>query len=242
MKNLDLGAIGRSSLESFVKTIQYLLVSEKRNFDLLCGPGDSGYITIKITETVYDLLGLESPPTLVAPIYRHKDYEETILFDNSLLSEEFSWVSKLKANKILCVDDEVGDGTALSGMIDLLSTLILFNNSQITFVAEDGGFSNKVGVEFIPSQERRKGVYNAISYTIPKEFEEPLKKVLADVKDLNDKQIMCVLLGLPTKEFVEKLPHFTFSLQEKASEKFTNLASLQKGYQQYFRSSIEKLL
>lgn len=236
--------IGRDSLRAFVQTIKKLAESGT-SFDVIAAAGDSGQLAARITEEVYKALGKPVPPTLVAPVYRHADEAETVLFDNSVLASQFEgWKTKPLKN-VLFVDDEIGGGNAVRGMLDLLLK-INPDMQSITIVAEDGGFNcppeiRGVKTVFIPTRQRVPEVYNAISYTVPWRLQKPLKEVLADEPDLNDKQVMCTLLNLPTKEFNDGKPEFNNRLIEHAS-KLPDFDALQNKYQEYFTQQIAELV
>lgn len=244
-KSVDFFQVGQASLGVYVQTIQNL-IKQGEQFDVIAAAGDSGQLTARITEEVYKVLGKPVPPKLVAPIYRHADEAETILFDNKILAPQFSSRKDKLLSNVLFVDDEIGGGNAARGILDLLLEL----NPDIqtfTIVAEDGGFNcpskiRGVKTRFIPTRSRVPGVYNAISHTVPRKFHEPLKTVLADEPDLNDKQIMCTLLHLPTKEFNNGKPEFNERLITQAQQTLPNFPDLQKEYQEYFIATIKGCL
>ena len=178
---VDFAQIGQDSLKAYVQTIQELIEQDEQ-FDVIAAAGDSrALLATRITEEVYKALGKSVPPKLVAPIYRHADEAETILFDNSILASQFeNWKTK-PLKRVLFVDDEIGSGNAARGMLDLLLEL----NPDIqsyTIVAEDGGFDcppeiHGVKASFIPTRQRIPNSYNAISHTIPWKLQKPLKEV-----------------------------------------------------------------
>ncbi len=240
-KVINFSQVGQDSLKAYVRTIKHL-IEKNEHFDAIVAAGDSGQLTARITEEVYKALGKPVPLTLTAPIYRHADEAETILFDNTSLAPQFvSWKNKPLDN-ILFVDDEIGVGNAVRGMLDLLLELAP-NIQALTIVAEDGGFDCPVEIRgvkttFISTQKRIPHVFNAISYSVPWEFKEPLNKVLADEPGLNDKQIMCTLLGLPTKEFHDGHPEFNERLIERAEARLPELKDMQQRYEKYFQNQI----
>jgi hypothetical protein len=244
-ESLSLGEIGYESLEAYVKELQSLLGEDKNQYDLLVGGGDSGQIVVKLAKLVYEHLGLECPPALLLPTFRHSDYEETIPLDNSQLPTPEGFDGSVIQN-VLFLDDEVGSGSTAKGTLQWLR-LHAPHLNKYTIVAEDGGFVwdeevPDVTVEFVSTKKQRENVFNAISYIIPSDFEKPVQEALADTPDLNDKQVMCVLLGLPTKEFNDSRPHFTNALYEIAKAKLPNLGSLQAGYQDYFAKQVSSIL
>lgn len=243
-KTIDFAQIGQDSLKAYVQTIQKLIEQDEQ-FDVITAAGDSGQLATRITEEIYKALGKSVPPKLVAPIYRHADEAEIILFDNSILAPQFTdWKTK-PFKKVLFVDDEIGGGNAVGGMLDLLLEMNP-DIQSITIVAEDGGFYcppeiHGVKAMFIPTRQRIPGVYSAISYTVPWKFQEPPKRVLADEPGLNDRQVMCTLLNLPTKEFRGGKPEFNDRLIERARAKLPDFTALQKEYQEYFTKQIAEL-
>ncbi len=245
IKEPEFPQIGRDSLKAYVQTIK-ALIENHEPFDAIVAAGDSGQIAARITEEVFKQLGKSIPPKLVAPIYRHADEAETILFDNSILALQFEgWKSK-PLKDVLFVDDEIGGGNAARGMLDLLLK-INPGVQSMTIIAEDGGFNcpsetQGVKVVFIPTRTRVPSVYNAISYTVPWKLQEPLKEALADKSDLNNKQIMCTLLNLPTKEFNNGKPDLNDRLIERTRQALPNFPDLQKEYQEYFIAMIKGYL
>jgi hypothetical protein len=243
IQDLNLPQIGQDSFRAFVQTIKKLAENDEL-FDAIAAAGDSGQLAARITEEVYEALRKSVPPKLVAPIYRHANEAETILFDNTILAPQFEeWKAK-SLNHILFIDDEIGSGNTAWGMLDLLRELNP-NIKTFTIVAEDGGFNcpsemHGVKTTFIATRERAPNVYNAISYTVPWEFQEPLKRVLVGEPDLNDKQIMCTLLNLSTKEFNNGKLEFNDRLIERAKEQLPNFVTLQKEYQEYFTDQVEE--
>lgn len=237
--------VGQESLQAYIRTIKNL-IENSEPFDAIVAAGDSGQLTARITEEVYKAIGKAIPPTLVAPIYRHADEAETILFDNKILAPQFaSWKNK-PLNNMLFVDDEIGSGNAVQGMLDLL--LELTPGIQcLTVVAEDGGFAcppeiRGVKTTFVPTRKRTPNIFNAVSYNVPWEFQEPLQKALSDEPDLNNKQIMCTLLGLPTKEFHDGQPEFNGRLIERAEVRLSDFKEMRQQYTNYFESTIRKYL
>jgi len=236
---MDLGKIGEESLLSFTLAIKKVI--QKHPFDLLAGAGESGQIAVYIAGEVYRQLGLIKPQTLVAPIYRHANEEETILFDNRTLHKRYKL--NFKFSKVLFIDDEIGSGLAAFGMLDLL---IAINPevSHFTILAEDGGFDcpkkyNGVRCEFFPSKKRISKIYNAISYNIPAHFLNPVNNLFIGLPDYNNKQAMCTLLDLPVKKFNSGNPEFTNTLLEMARKEIPDFVVLQQKYQKYLNRLIE---
>jgi len=229
-EGIDYGKIGYESLAAFVAAIQEI-VREGTLFDAIVGAGDSGQLAAYITEEVYRALGVKSPAKLVAPIQRHLDEEETVRYDNrGLVGQLEAWRGK-KLASILFVDDEIGGANALMGLLDLLGALGA-GIARCTVVAEDGGFEcprvmRGVQMSFRATKQREEGVYNAISYSVPWELQKPVEEALMDEGELSDKQVMCVLLGLPNREWQDGQMKFTTRLLEKVRARMANLELLQ---------------
>lgn len=247
---MKLNKIGEESLEKFVKVLCKLLITDKRKFDLITSAGDSGQIMIFITKKVYELLDVPIPPSIIFPIYRYKDYPKKILFDNSSVLNDYS-NKNIPSNikNILYVDDEIDQGNSAWATINLIRTLKRIDNFTYTIIAEDGKFNKRnfdnqnFNIEYISPKKRAYGVYNAISYTIPKEFEDPIQKALTKEKIIwKDKQIMCILLNLPIKELNNGKPEFNFRLFEIVKILIPNFNDLQKNYQKYLTDKIYSII
>ena len=242
---IDFSQIGQESLQAYIHTVKNL-IENSEPFDAIVAAGDSGQLTARITEEVYKAVRKTTPSRLVTPIYRHADEAETILFDNKVLAPRFeSWKSKPLVN-VLFVDDEVGSGNVVRGMLDLLLELAP-DIQHLTIVAEDGGFDcppeiRGVKTTFMPTQKRIPNIYNAISQNIPSELKVPLDKVLSDEPYLNNKQTMCTLLNLPTKEFKAGRPEFNERLIERAKARLPEFKVMQSQYQEHFQAQIRECL
>lgn len=239
----DYDTLAYNSLALFVKELHRAI--QKVSYDLILAGGDSGNIMAWITNVVYETLRISPPLTITLPIYRHADYAETILFDNRVLSPQISLNENTLSN-ILIVDDEVGVGNTVKGLLDTLGGATS-EKPSVTFIAEDDGFDAfKVlgwNINFRPPQPKVEGVYNAVSYIIPKEYELPVRRILEPiVQDTNDKHIMATLLNLPIKEYNDGQPEFTFKYRDKCLEQIDNFESLQKDFQDFIRTEISKAL
>lgn len=241
--HFDYDKLSRNSLALFVKEL-HKVISEL-HYDLILAGGDSGNIMAWITNVVYEMLQVSPSQIVTLPIYRHADYAETVLFDNKILSPQIQLVEGTLKN-ILIVDDEVGIGNTVKGLLDALGGATS-EKPSVTFIAEDDGFdaSKIIGwnIDFRPPQVKVKDIYNAVSYIIPQEYELPVRKVLEPiVEDTNDKHIMATLLNLPIKEYNDGQPEFTFKYRDKCLEQIDNFESLQKDFQDFIRTEISKVL
>lgn len=248
---MDLGSLGEDSLKQFVQTLYNVLVTDKKRFELIVSAGNSGQIMVHITKIVYAFLKIPFPPHIVFPIYRYKDYPKKILFDNTTLLKDYADVQIPKNLKsVLFVDDEIDVGNAAKATLELICSLRKNTDSfTYTIIAEDGGSSldnvqrKHIKLEYIAPKKKVEGVYNAVSYIIPYEFETPIQTVLKkEVTSWNDKQVMCILLQLPVKTLEQKNPIFSFHLEEIVKQQVPNLKQLQHDFQLYFTKKIHGII
>lgn len=240
---INYGQCANNSLQSFVLCVRSAL--KANHYDLLLAGGDSGNIMVWITQQVYKHLSQPAPKVVVLPTYRHVDEAETILFDNRVLSKFINPADVRDIKKVLIVDDEVGEGNTLRGILTSLSE-VSTERPAVTFVAENEDFdaASVPGwtIDFRVPQMRVEGVFNAISYIIPGEFEAPIKRVLASsLVDLNDKQVMAALLDLPLKVWNDGAPEFTMRYRDLCAAELDNFHGLQAGFQAFMSSQIGKL-
>lgn len=247
---MDLNKIGEESLKKFVKTLCKLLIKDKKKFDLIVSAGDSGQIMIFITKKVYEYLKIPFPTNIIFPIYRYKDYPKKKLFDNFVILNDYLKV-KIPNNikNILFVDDEIDKGNSAIATINLIKALKNINDFVYTIIAENGGFNKDVfkeqnlNIEYISPKKRADKVYNAISYTIPKQFEDPIQKALTKENiSWKDKQIMCILLNLPIKELNNGKPEFNFRLLKITEKLVPGFSGLQISYQKHLSEKIYSLI
>lgn len=237
---MNYNEIGHESLEAFVRTTQKAI--ETTPFDHLLAASDSGQLATHITTEIYDVLEMPAPPTFIAPIFRHVDKERTVLFDNTTQTTNFGKWRNRAFNRTLFVDDEIWHGNTLRGILDLVMSLNVHIES-LDIIAEDGGFSTEsiphiIPITFTPPKPRIQEIYNAFSYTIPDEFHLPVFDALGDA-DLNHKQIMCTLLGLPVKSRPGGKPCFSTHLIDSAGEKLSDFDAHQASYREWLRETIE---
>lgn len=229
---MNMQQVGHESLEAFVRTTQEVITGEP--FDSILAASDSGQLAAHITNIVYTTLDLAPPPTFVAPIFRHVDKARTVIFDNSQQADSFLEWRGYDFKKSLFTDDEIWRGNTLKGMLDLVMAL----NAQIadlTVIAEDGGFVHDddirgIPLRYIPPKPRMQEIYNAFSYAVPDKYYWPLKQALADEPDINHKQVMCTLLGLPVKDRLQGMPFFSTRLLGKAATSLVDFTSHQRAF------------
>lgn len=240
---MDYDKIGHESLWAFVRTVEQI-ITDGIPFGYVVAASDSGQLAVRVTEEIFRLHNVPVPPKLIAPIYRHVDKRRTILFDNTILADQFAKWRGATLGHVLFVDDEIWAGNTLNGLLDLF-TVLNCKVKSLTIVAEDGGFKCDANIRGVPTlfmstKLRIPDIYNAFSYTIPIEFADPIKHALADVSGLNNKQVMCVLLNLPVKDRGDGEPYFSYRLVKKAGQKVPDLALLQKRYESWLKRTIQE--
>lgn len=244
MTNFDYDKLAHNSLRFFVETVSATISGTK--YDLILAGGDSGNIMAWITNAIYEEKGLSAPETIVLPIYRHVDAAETVLFDNRIFKSQVILPANRLEN-ILIVDDEVGVGNTLNGLLQTLAE-VTQDKPKITFIAEDDGFdASKIAgwdITFMPPQPKVKDVFNAVSYIVPYwEYQVPVKKVLEPILvDMNDKHVMATLLDLPIKQWNDGKPEFTYAFRDECMEKIDNFTDTQQNFQAFVRENIKKAL
>lgn len=241
---MNMQIAGHESLEAFVRTTQEVITDDP--FDSILAASDSGQLAAHITNSVYTALDLTPPPTFVAPIFRHVDKARTVIFDNSQQAVSFPEWRGYNFKKSLFTDDEIWRGNTLNGMLDLVMALNV-QIADLTVVAEDGGFVHEDNIRGIPlryvSPKRRvQEIYNAFSYTIPDEYYWPVKQALADEPDINHKQVMCTLLGLPVKDRLHGMPYFSPRLLGKVATNLPHFASYQQAFNGWLDLTVQQYM
>lgn len=244
----DLEQVAQEHFKRFVGTIYRLVVEQQRRFDLLVGAGNSGVGMVKCTQLIYDHLQIQVPPTLVLPIYRHwpKDARtEENLFDNAVLLPEVKRQlgGPGSLRKILFVDDEIGGGTALRAVVNLLQ-LARPNQSgdmAVTVVAENHGFNADIkiagiSIQFFPYAEEIKGLNNLVSYGIPYAIERPITRLYND-KQIGSVERFNLLLGEPVKKMENSQPCFSVE-REELKRRIKDFSGLQGRFEKHIRQLI----
>ena len=241
---MNMQRVGHESLEAFVRTTQEVITEE--HFDSILAASDSGQLAAHITNIVYTALDLAPPPAFVAPIFRHVDKARTVIFDNSQQADSFPEWRGYDFKKSLFTDDEIWRGNTLNGMLDLVMALNV-QIADLTVIAEDGGFVHDDNIRGIPlryisPKPRVQEIYNAFSYTVPDEYYRPLKQALADEPDINHKQVMCTLLGLPVKDRLHDMPYFSLRLLGKVATNLPDFASYQQAFNGWLDQTVQQYM
>jgi len=236
---VDYDKLSRDSFNCFVSNVAKTI--DARHYQLVLAGGDSGSIMAWLTLAIYEYLNKKAPRVVVLPIYRHSDYKETVLFDNRQLVRELQ-LPDGEIEHVLLVDDEVGAGTAIRGLLSVLGEKSSFR-PPVTVIAEDGGFDpgSITGwqIDFRAPKKRVDGAYNAISYIVPSSLAYRVQEVLGPmVEDLNTKHVMATLLDLPLKEWNDGHPAFTYRHRDACVKQLPDFVQMQREFQAHVRALI----
>lgn len=247
-----MGKKGRNNLKAFFQSLQKLLKEDQTTFDLVIGSGDSGIAMARLTEMVYQRLGLKMPAKLLIPFYRftQKDVPGGETANNIVLLADIKrQVSEInEVQNILFVDDEIGSGSTFKGIADLLERAnqnVFGNKATVYILAEDHGWKpeeqTQFKIKFLPFASKNKGISNAISYVIPNEFEHPIKTRYSD-QEHGSKERMNALMNLPIKTMVDGLPQWSDKWQKQLEKEIPQFRKLQKGFTDYLDNLLEEAL
>ncbi len=234
------------NLSSLVLEINELFAEEKIHFDFVLFSGDSGQSVSYIFRKILEGIGVDAPPILVLPYYRFskKYIPRGIPFDNKVLLDDVNgFLSNIQnLDNILFVDDEIGEGRTISGIVDLINkenAKKFGKDSRIYIVAEDHGFKKEeiggIPVLFEPLSKKTEHVYNAISYLVPFEMEKAVEK---DFRKLNSKELINCLLDLPVKARKGDSPYWSYELLEEVKEKVVDFEGMQFKFAEYLNGLI----
>lgn len=229
MNDIDQKAL--SNLEGFVKIITNLVRSNKISFDLLVGSGDTGIAMVKLTEMTLSEINVPIPTKLVIPYYRfvekHVGEGEPFQSNSVLLPEIREQLKDVKnIQSILFVDDEIGKGRTVKGIVELLVQAkeeLFQKRINLYIVAEDRSYAgqdlgNLVNVQYCPFGEGGlEG--NAISHIIPPDIKEHIKK---SYRNLYLKEELNALLNLPIKAKDNEKPKWSYDLLNGLKNKLEN--------------------
>lgn len=246
------------NFKRFVATIYKLIKGDNIRFDLIIGSGDSGISMTKLTGLVYKAVELNPPPVINIPLLRYskpKIYwseNPEDFFDNSVLIPEIKKQLEdiVYLGNVLFVDDEIGVGmtarTIFKYILDIVEPNKRVSKVNFVIVAESFGdyfeFNDeRANIIFKPFSVGINDVYSVISYIVPWEIEKQINEYFTE-KELGSKEILNILLGLPTKELVNGKPEFSFKKNKLAEERMPNLEDLKQQFgdllTQWLRESI----
>ncbi|MGH7743769.1 MAG: hypothetical protein ACREQ5_02985 [Candidatus Dormibacteria bacterium] len=152
-------------------------------------------------------------------------------------------------HRVVFLDDEIGYGMTARTVLQLVHSadLPLARGVRFIIVAEDGGFPGirdaALEVTLRSPRPRVADMYNAIAYNVPRRYAAPVERVLnGEVKHLNKKQVMCILLGLPIKSFEKGVPVYSYTYNKLAMAKVANFQELQNRYQEFLQQKVATIL
>jgi len=243
MTDINLGDNGLKVFKAFVRELAKTIKDEE--FDIVLAAGDSGAVMVEFTKIVFEQLGQKTPPMVLLPVYRYSNATDKDLSsqEKNLEKEAAKQFKGHQVNKILFVDDEIGSGDTLSASLKAIMTVSKSDKVDCTVLAESDTFDEKVNIPDVKINFRafseHKGIYNAIFWFIPTEYEQPVQEVLTILyPNLDaDKWPMNILLGAPVKQIVNGEPSWSYEIEDRVKAKLTNLPELQK----QFRTYVEKL-
>lgn len=233
---------------SFVRELRKLVVTDGIKLDLVVSAGDSGIAMAKYVELVLEELSIPMPPTVVLPIYRHKDAAETVQFDYKVFLPQVENVVKSIGvlKNVLFVDDEIGSGSVAQAMLDLV--LEARKGAEVFsyyILAENHGFiANNIhgtNVIFSPFSQRREGLWSLILRLPSDEAVVALSPIIPECEN-KYKYITNLLLSLPVKEIVFGEARFTSAYLEIAEKEVPHLTKLRENHNVYLKMLIRSAM
>ncbi len=242
-----------SNLKGLVKVITNLVQDNKIQFDLIIGSGDTGIAMVKLTEMIFSELNISMPTKLVIPYYRftkkHTGEGETFQNNTILLPGIKEQLRDLRnIQSIMFVDDEIGKGRTVKGVIELLIQVrkeLSQNKPNLYIIAEDRSYNKDqdldtlVNVQYCPFAEGEP-MGNAISHIVPLEIKEV---IVRSYGNLYQKEELNVLLNLPIKDKREdEKPVWSYDLLDNLKKKIINFNELQLRFELYLKDLIKKAI
>ena len=248
MSKVNLGDNALNVFKSFIHTLQQEL--NNKEFDVILAAGDSGAVMVEFTKIIYKVLNKDLPKVVLLPVYRYSNAIKDIVLlqEDTLEQEAAKQLNGAKANKILFVDDEIGSGDTLTLSLKSVLSASGGQNVNCTVLAESDTFSGRVDIPTVKVDFQQfsthKGIYNAIFWFIPSEYEEPVQKTLSRLYPDTDssKLPMNVLLGAPTKQIVDGKPAWSNEVEAKVKAELPNLPELQQSFRGYVEDFVIKQL
>lgn len=238
-----------SNLDGLVKIIANLVRGNKISFDLLVGSGDTGIAMVKLTEMILSEMNVPIPTKLVIPYYRFVEKytgEGEPFRGNSVLLPEIRDQLKDVKNiqNILFVDDEIGKGRTVKGIVELLVQAkeeLSQKRVNLYIVAEDRSYSGQdlgdlVNVQYCPFGEGGP-VGHAISHIILPDIKEGIKKSYGN---LYLKEELNALLNLPIKSKDNEKSKWSYDLLNDLKNKLENFGDLQIQLETYLKVLVKK--
>jgi hypothetical protein len=239
----------QQNLKSYIKIVKKLFIDEDLKFDLLIGAGDSGLAMVSITELILVKLKVPVPEKLLIPYQRFTKMHVSrgVPFDNSaLIPDIVSQIKSIKSfNKTIFVDDEIGHGSVLMGIIELLKESFpsKFTDESIVYVlAEDHGFipnSKDLKIKFLPFSKKTKGMNNVVSRIIPPELWGKLEEEYGEFYPV---EMINTFMNLPVKVLENNKPIWSYDLLNDVKSKVKNINKYQVEFESYLDNYISSKL
>lgn len=207
--------LAKSRIKMFAASVTRQILDEKMEFDLIIGGGNSGLYMARITEFVYETLGIKTPKVINVPLARiiEEGKETKVLKDSA---------DKLKnignAENVLFVDDEIMRAvTAKTCLEMLLAANPKIKHINATIIAENHFFEwhyrmPEISISFFAYSRLIQGLNANISYFIPTDLFAKIKEVLPDVQTHN--HAMAAVMGGAIKRINNK-PYFDFNVESE---------------------------
>lgn len=248
MSKVNLGDNALDVFKSFIRALQEQLASQ--NFDLILVAGDSGAVMVEFTKIIYKVLDKDLPEVVLLPVYRYSNATEEVLRqqEKTLEQEAAKQLNGTRVNRVLFVDDEIGSGDTLTASLRAIMVVSESQYVHCTVLAENDSFSGTIDIpavkiDFQPFS-KHKGVYNAVFWFIPSEYEQPVERVLSRLYPNVDssKWPMNVLLDAPIKQIANGKAAWSNEVEAKVKAELANLPELQQSFRSYIEDIIIKTI
>lgn len=207
--------LAKSRIKMFAAAVARQILSEKIEFDLIIGGGNSGLFMTKITELVYEILGKKSPKVLNIPIIRIIEENKEARALHDLISE----LNIEKIEKVLFVDDEIMRSVTAKTCLELiLAAKPEIQHIDATIIAENHFFEwhyslPKVSIRFFAYSRLIQWLNGNIGYFIPENLFKKIQEDLPEVKNYN--HAMAIVIGNGIKKLENGKPYFDFNVKVK---------------------------
>src|SRR3989344_7194591 len=215
--------IAKNRIKMFSAAVARQLITEKKQFDLIIGPGNSGLVMTKLASFVYEELSINKPPELNLPVQRV--IEENDVTGVFKLSNDY--LEKLKGfghvSNILFVDDEIMRATTAR---ECFEALIKMNPNikhlNVTIIAENHFFEwhyeiLNVSVKFYAYARLIQGLNGIIGYFISDDLYNEAIEFIEDINDYND--LMALIVGGALKRVRNNESYYDFEVEKVLEEK-----------------------
>lgn len=219
--------LAKSRIKMFAAALTRQLIDEGEKFDLILSAGNSGLFMDKITEMVYERLGIQTPQRIILPIFRFKDDSGKIaLFDNSVLGKMLE--EKLKNlpenSSVLFIDDEIMQGITVKAALELiLSERPDIKHLEALIIAEHHFFEwhykiPKVSVIFFAYSRLIQRLNGNIGYLVPPDLYSKILPFIPEAISYN--HAMAIVIGGGLKRIgKDGIPYFDNKAEEICMQK-----------------------